>query len=96
MKRAIHLLLAAVVDVRRSATLKSYQLALPIMAAIAGEIAALSQVAFGDAGPKNVAALENEFAATTASLVSTSIALLMAVLADSAISNALGREDFDD
>lgn len=41
------LILAAVVDVRRSATLKSYQLAMPMLAAFFAEIAALNEVAFG-------------------------------------------------
>lgn len=69
------LLLAAVLDVRRSKTLESKGLILPIIAVFLGEIAALNSLAFGYAGP-------GDFAAVSASLVSTTVALVLAVLAD--------------
>lgn len=70
------LLLAAVVDVRRSATLKTHQLLLPIIVVFLGEIDALGVLAF----PQTNAT--DEFASVAASLTGTIIALLLAVLAD--------------
>ncbi len=69
------LLLAAVIDVRRTEKLESRGLILPIIAVFLGEVAALNALAFGFAGP-------GDFAAVSASLVSTTIALVLAVLAD--------------
>jgi hypothetical protein len=69
------LLLAAIVDVRRSETLKSKDLVLPIIAVFLGEVAALNALAFGQASPE-------DFAAVASSLVSTTIALVLAVMAD--------------
>jgi hypothetical protein len=69
------LLLAAVVDVRRSQTLESKGLVLPIIAVFLGEVAALNSLAFGNSGPE-------DFAAVASSLVSTTFALLLAVMAD--------------
>lgn len=69
------LLLAAVVDVRRAKELQSKQLVLPIIAVFLGEISALNALAFGFAGP-------GDFAAVASSLVSTTVALVLAVMAD--------------
>jgi hypothetical protein len=71
------LLLAAVIDVRRTKTLSSSQLVLPIIAFFLGEIAALDVLAFsnGHGGA-------SDFASVAASLTSTVIALILAVLAD--------------
>jgi hypothetical protein len=77
------LLLAAVVDVRRSSYLKSYQLALPIIVVFLGEIAALNILAFGENGQGNhLQATAADFAVVGASLSSTTAALIFAVLAD--------------
>lgn len=73
------LLLAAVIDVRRSSTLKSSQLVLPVIVVFLGEIDALGVLAF----PQTNAT--TEFASVSASFTSTIIALLLAVLADIAI-----------
>jgi len=69
------LLLAAVVDVRRSETLESKGLVLPIIAVFLGEVAALNALAFGYATAE-------DFAAVASSLVSTTLALVLAVMAD--------------
>ncbi len=69
------LLLAAVVDVRRTKELQSKQLVLPIIAVFLGETSALNALAFGNAGP-------SDFAAVASSLVSTIVALVLAVMAD--------------
>jgi hypothetical protein len=69
------LLLAAVVDVRRAKELQSKQLVLPIIAVFLGEISALNALAFGDAG-------SSDFAAVASSLVSSIVALVLAVMAD--------------
>lgn len=69
------LLLAAVIDVRRSETLESKGLVLPIIAVFLGEVAALNALAFGYARPE-------DFAAVASSLVSTTLALVLAVMAD--------------
>lgn len=69
------LLLAAVVDVRRSETLESRGLVLPIIAVFLGEVAALNALAFGYTTAE-------DFAAVAASLVSTTFALVLAVMAD--------------
>lgn len=75
------LLLAAVIDVRRAENLKSHQLLLPIIAVFLGELAALNVLAFGEPGGEFEAA-PADFAAVAASMVSTIIALVLAVLAD--------------
>jgi hypothetical protein len=69
------LLLAAVLDVHRTKELQSKQLVLPIIAVFLGEISALNVLAFGNAGP-------GDFAAVASSLVSTTVALVLAVMAD--------------
>lgn len=71
------LLLAAVIDVRRSTTLRSSQLTLPIIVVFLGEINALNATAF-EVGT----APTSDFASVAASLTSTFIALILAVLAD--------------
>jgi hypothetical protein len=75
------ILLAAVVDVRRSTTLNSSQLALPIIAVFLGEIAALNESAFNAASVQD-GTVNNDFAVVASSLVTAVIALIMAVLAD--------------
>jgi hypothetical protein len=76
------LLLAAVIDVRRSVTLKSSQLILPIIVVFLGEVNALDATAF-EVGN----ATSSDFASVAASLTSTFIALTLAVLADIASPN---------
>jgi hypothetical protein len=78
------ILLAAVVDVRRSQDLKSHQLALPIFAVFLGELAALNEVAFGTATVGNGFAPQylGDFMAVSSSFVTVTIALILAVLAD--------------
>jgi hypothetical protein len=77
------ILLAAVIDVRRSRSLKSYQLALPIFVVFLGETAALNILAFGENGNgRHLQAGAADFAVVAASLASTVAALLFAVLAD--------------
>jgi hypothetical protein len=73
-------LLAAILDVRRSTTLKSSQLALPIIGVFLGEIAALSESAF--AGIEDQSNKVDDFAIVASSLVIAIAALVMAVLAD--------------
>jgi hypothetical protein len=75
------LLLAAVVDVRRTQRLQSNQLILPITAVFLGELAALNALAFGNAGPY-------DFAAVASSFVSSIVALVLAVMADIVASDA--------
>jgi hypothetical protein len=75
------LLLAVVIDVRRTKTLQSSQLVLPILAFLIGEINALDIIAFGIIGDGGSGA----FATVSASLVSTVVALILAVLADMTI-----------
>lgn len=70
------LLLAAVIDVRRSGTLKTSQLVLPVVVVFLGEIDALGVLAFPHTNATS------EFASVAASFTSTIIALLLAVLAD--------------
>jgi hypothetical protein len=69
------ILLATVVDVRRTRDLESRQLVLPIAVVFLGELAALNALAFGNAGPA-------DFAAVASSFVSSIVALVLAVLAD--------------
>jgi hypothetical protein len=69
------LLLATVVDVRRTKDLESKQLVLPIAAVFLGEVAALNALAFGNAGPA-------DFAAVASSFVTSIVALVLAVMAD--------------
>ena len=77
------LLLAAVIDVRRSESLESHQLLLPIIAVFLGEIAALNVLAFSEPEPGGrFDATPGDFAAVAASLFSTIFALVLAVLAD--------------
>jgi hypothetical protein len=73
------LLLAAVVDVRRTKRLQSKQLVLPIAAVFLGELAALDALAFGGAD-------RYHFAAVASSFVSSIVALVLAVMADIALS----------
>lgn len=75
------LLLATVVDVRRTRYLESKQLALPIAAVFLGELAALNVLAFGNAGP-------TDFAAVASSFVTSIVALILAVMADVAPSTS--------
>lgn len=75
------LLLAAVVDVRRSTILKSSQLALPVLAVFLGEMSALSESGFYSTNVK-YAGVTTDFAVVSASLVTAVVALLMALLAD--------------
>ena len=76
------LLLAAVIDVRRSNHLKSHQLALPIFVVFLGEVAALNVLAFGENGKGHLQASAADFAIVAATLASTVTALMLAVLAD--------------
>ena len=69
------LLLAAIIDVRRTRYLESKQLVLPIAAVFLGELAALNVLAFGNAG-------SGDFAAVSSSLVVAIVALILAVMAD--------------
>jgi hypothetical protein len=69
------LLLATIVDVRRTNDLEGKQLVLPIAAVFLGELAALNVLAFGDAGPA-------DFAAVASSFVVAIVALVLAVMAD--------------
>jgi hypothetical protein len=69
------LLLATVVDVRRTRDLAGKQLVLPIAAVFLGELAALNALAFGNAGPA-------DFAAVASSFVTSIVALVLAVLSD--------------
>jgi hypothetical protein len=70
------LVLAAVVDVRRSRRLESHQLAFPLIAMIIGEIAALSVSAgVSDANQSN-------FAMVSAAFVAGVAAVVLAVLAE--------------
>jgi hypothetical protein len=78
------LLLATVVDVRRTKDLESKQLVLPIIAVFLGELAALNALAFGNVGP-------GDFAAVASSLVTSIVALILAVMAD--IAPSTGDED---
>jgi hypothetical protein len=74
------ILLATVVDVRRTKDLEGKQLVLPIAAVFLGELAALNVLAFGDAGPE-------DFAAVASSFVTAIVALVLAVMADLASSD---------
>jgi hypothetical protein len=69
------LLLATVVDVRRTERLESRQLVLPVVAVFLGELAALNALAFGGPGP-------DDFAAVASSFVSSTVALVLAVMAN--------------
>jgi hypothetical protein len=69
------LLLATVVDVRRTNDLEGKELVLPIAAVFLGELAALNALAFGNAGP-------GDFAAVASSFVTVIVALVLAVMAD--------------
>jgi hypothetical protein len=75
------LLLAAIIDVRRSAYLKSYQLILPIAAVYLGETSALNVLAFFNKNSEAPASA-GDFATVSASLVCATLALVLAVLAD--------------
>jgi hypothetical protein len=87
-------LLAAVIDVRRSRYLNSYQLALPIFVVFLGEMAALNILAFGEnENGRHLQASATDFAIVAASLVSTVAALLFAVLADVEESASKGVPD---
>ena len=76
------LLLAAVVDVRRTERLQSKQLVLPVVAVFLGELAALSALAFGPTRSYS-------FAAVASSFVSSIVALVLAVMANIAPSEAI-------
>ena len=77
------LLLAAIIDVRRSASLRGYQLILPTIAVVLGEVAALNALAFGEERKGHyLHATATDFAIVATSLTSTFIALVLAVLAD--------------
>jgi hypothetical protein len=69
------LLLATVVDVRRTKDLEGKQLVLPIAAVFLGELSALNALAFGNAGA-------SDFAAVASSFVTSIVALVLAVIAD--------------
>jgi hypothetical protein len=75
------LLLAAVVDVRRSMILKSSQLALPMIAIFLGEMTALNESAFSSRMTR-YGSVNSDFAVVSASLVIAIVALFMAILAD--------------
>jgi len=78
------ILLAAVVDVRRSESLKSYQLAMPILAVFLGELAALNEIAFSSSLTAKgfTPQTSGDFASVAASFVAVIAALILAVLAD--------------
>ena len=78
------LLLATVLDVRRTRDLESKQLVLPVVAVFLGELAALNALAFGDQGAV-------AFAAVSSSLVVSVVALILAVMAD--IGSATAKPD---
>jgi hypothetical protein len=86
------LLLAAIIDVRQSATLNSYQLVLPIIAAFIGESTALSQIAFQV--PSQFAYITG-FSAVSSSFVIVFLALIFAVLADIKSADAAGSDAAD-
>jgi hypothetical protein len=69
------LLLATIVDIRRTSYLEGKQLVLPIAAVFLGELAALNVLAFGNARPA-------DFAAVASSFVVAIVALVLAVMAD--------------
>jgi hypothetical protein len=71
------LLLAAVVDVRRTERLQSKQLVLPVVAVFLGELAALNALAFGTSASGSY-----NFAAVASSFVSSIVALVLAVMAN--------------
>jgi hypothetical protein len=74
------LLIAAVVEVRRTERLQSRQLVLPVVAVFLGELAALDALAFGPPGYYS-------FAAVASSFVSSIVALVLAVMANIAPSD---------
>jgi hypothetical protein len=75
------ILLATVIDVRQSSTLRSDQLALPIIAVFLGEIAALNETAFQHSA-YSIGRVGADFAVVASSLVVSIVALIMAVLAN--------------
>jgi hypothetical protein len=83
------LLLATVIDVRRTNELEGKQLVLPIAAVFLGELAALNSLAF----PEDVR--PSDFAAVASSLVTASVALVLAVMADVAPSASDDRRDIE-
>jgi hypothetical protein len=81
------LLLATVIDVRRTNDLEGKQLVLPIAAVFLGEVAALNSLAFpDDTGPSG-------FAVVSSSLVTAVVALVLAVMADIAPAPADERRE---
>jgi hypothetical protein len=78
------LLLATVIDIRRTNDLEGKQLVLPIAAVFLGELTALNALAF----PDNV--VPADFAAVASSLVTATIALVLAVMAD--VTSSAGHE----
>jgi len=74
------LLLAAVVDVRRTERLQSKQLVLPVVGVFLGELAALDSLAFGPSPGYS-------FAAVASSFVSSIVVLVLAVMANIAPSD---------
>jgi hypothetical protein len=79
------LLLAAVVDVRRTERLQSKQLVLPVVAVFVGELAALNALAFGPSRYYS-------FAGVASSFVSSIVALVLAVMANIAPPDGNGPE----
>lgn len=75
------LLLAGIIDIRRSSTLKTPQLALPLIAVSLGEIAALNESAFYESAAQ-VGRGRADFAVVASSLVVSIVALIMAVMAN--------------
>jgi hypothetical protein len=76
------LLLATIIDVRRTNELEGKQLVPPIAAVFLGELAALNALAFTDSSQVS------NFAAVSASLVVATFALVIAVMADLSPSEA--------
>jgi hypothetical protein len=71
------LLLATILDVRRTNELEGKQLVPPVAAVFFGELAALNALAFSDGGD-----MVTNFAAVSSSLVTATFALIIAVMAD--------------
>jgi hypothetical protein len=80
------LLLATVIDVRRTNELEGKQLVPPIAAVFLGELASLNALAFSDSD------MTANFAATSSSLVVATFALVIAVMADLGTSNVDMRD----
>ena len=84
------ILLATVIDVRRTNDLEGKQLVLPIAVVFLGELAALDALAFpGDVTPAF-------FAVVASSLVTATIALVLAVMADVASSAGDERKEIEE